>query len=122
MGAAQSSAKKEYGTDIEGIDLIDLIATKYILTQNFQDLKNLTKKEYCDKLVVLTSDIIKKYMNQRDIKYLAQRIERGNYVNELVDKKLMFLNTNKVKTDAMIEEKSEMKGGNNLLRITCRKR
>jgi len=117
MGAAQSSAKKEYGTDIEGIDLIDLIATKYILTQNFQDLKNLTKKEYCDKLVVLTSDIIKKYMNQRDIKYLAQRIERGNYVNELVDKKLMFLNTNKVKTDAMIEEKSEMKGGNNLLEL-----
>ncbi len=117
MGAAQSSAKKEYGSDIEGIDLIDLIATKYILTQNFQDLKNLTKKEYCDKLVVLTSDIIKKYMNQRDIKYLAQRIERGNYVNELVNKKLMFLNTNKVKTDSMIEEKSEMKGGNNLLEL-----
>lgn len=117
MGAAQSSAKKEYGSDIEGIDLIDLIATKYILTQNFQDLKNLTKKEYCDKLVVLTSDIIKKYMNQRDIKYLAQRIERGNYVNELVNKKLMFLNTNKVKTDAMIEEKSEMNGGNNLLEL-----
>lgn len=116
MGAAQSSAKKEYGSDIEGIDLIDLIATKYILTQNFQDLKNLTKKEYCDKLVVLTSDIIKKYMNQRDIKYLAQRIERGNYVNELVNKKLMFLNTNKVKTDAMVEE-NEMKGGNNLLEL-----
>ena len=117
MGAAQSSAKKEYGSDIEGIDLIDLIATKYILTQNFQDLKNLTKKEYCDKLVVLTSDIIKKYMNQRDIKYLAQRIERGNYVNELVNKKLMFLNTNKVKKDAMIEEKSEMNGGNSLLEL-----
>ena len=43
MGAAQTKAKKEYGTDIEGIDLIDLIATKYILTQIFQDLKNLTK-------------------------------------------------------------------------------
>jgi len=110
MGAAQSKAKKEYGSDIEGVDLIDLIATKYILTQNFQDLKNLTKKEYCDKLVILTSEIIKKYMNQRDIKYLAQRIERGNYVNEIVDKKLMFLNTNKVKSD-------EMKGGNNLLEL-----
>ena len=117
MGAIQSTAKKEYGDDIESIDLIDLIATKYILTQNFQDLKNLTKKEYCDKLVILTSDIIKKYMNQRDIKYLAQRIKRGNYVNELVNKKLMFLNTNKVKTDAMIEEKLEMKGGNNLLEL-----
>lgn len=120
MGAAQSRAKKEYGNDIEGIDLIDLIATKYILTQNFQDLKNLTKKEYCDKLVVLTSDIIKKYMNQRNIKYLAQRIQRGNYVNELVNKKLMFLNTNKVKTDAALEQKThdeQMNGGNNLLEL-----
>lgn len=118
MGVAQSKAKKEYGGDIEGVDLIDLIATKYILTQNFQDLKNLTKKEYCDKLVVLTSDIIKKYMNQRDIKYLAQRIQRGNYVNELMNKKLMFLNTNKIKTDAMMDEQSKkMNGGNSLLEL-----
>ena len=96
MGAAQTKAKKEYGTEIEGIDLIDLIATKYILTQNFQDLKNLTKKEYCDKLVILTSDIIKKFMNQKEIKYLAERTKRGNYVNEEVVKKLMFLNTNNI--------------------------
>ena len=58
-------------------------------------------------------------MNQRDIKYLAQRIKKGNYVNELVDKKLMFLNTNKVKTDAMMD--SEMKGGNNLLELLVEK-
>ena len=97
MGAAQTKAKKEYGENIQGVDLIDLIATKYILTQNFQDMKKLTQKEYCDKLVILTSDILKKYMNQKEIRYLAQRIKDGVYVNELVDKKLMFLNTNKVK-------------------------
>ena len=120
MGAAQTKAKKEYGTDIEGIDLIDLIATKYILTQNFQDLKNLTKKEYCDKLVILTSDIIKKFMNQKEIKYLAERTKRGNYVNEEVVKKLMFLNTNKVREAEKLDELSndrEIKGGNNLLEV-----
>ena len=119
MGAAQTKAKKEYGTDIEGIDLIDLIATKYILTQNFQDLKNLTKKEYCDKLVILTSDIIKKFMNQKEIKYLAERTKRGNYVNEEVKKKLMFLNTNKVREAEQNDmyNSKEMKGGSNLLEV-----
>jgi hypothetical protein len=97
MGAAQSTAKKEYGDDLEGIDLIDLIATKYILTQNFQDMKRLTQKEYCDKLVVLTSDIIKKYMNKKDVKYLAERIKDGRYANELVEKKLMVINTGEIK-------------------------
>ena len=109
MGAAQTKAKQEYGSNIDGVDLIDLIATKYILTQNFQDMKKLTQKEYCDKLVILTSDIIKKYMNQKEIKYLAQRIKNGVYVNEIVDKKLMFLNTNKVK--------NQQGGENNLLNL-----
>jgi len=105
MGAAQTKAQNEYGSDIQGVDLIDLIATKYILTQNFQDMKKLTQKEYCDKLVILTKDVLDKYMNQEEIKYLAQRIKKGNYVNELTSKKLMYLNTN------------EMKGGNNLLEL-----
>ena len=83
MGAAQTKAQNEYGSDIQGVDLIDLIATKYILTQNFQDMKKLTQKEYCDKLVILTKDVLDKYMNQEEIKYLAQRIKKGNYVNEL---------------------------------------
>ena len=46
MGAAQTKAQNEYGSDIQGVDLIDLIATKYILTQNFQDMKKLTQKEH----------------------------------------------------------------------------
>ena len=40
-------------------DIIDYIATYYILTMDFKSLSKLCEKEYCDKLVVLTSDIIK---------------------------------------------------------------
>ena len=38
---------------------IDYIATYYILTSDFKSLSQLMNKEYCDKLVILTSDIIK---------------------------------------------------------------
>ena len=34
----------------------------YILTQNFTDMYNLTDPTYCDKLLILTSKIIGKYL------------------------------------------------------------
>ena len=79
MGFGQSKPVKKFGEDLQDVDILDIIATKYILTQNFQDMKKLGSKEYCDKLVILTSKIIKKYMNEKEIKYLAQRITDGNY-------------------------------------------
>jgi len=59
MGLGQSKEKK-FDENLEAVDLLDIIATKYILTQNFQDMKKLGQKEYCDKLVILTSDIKEK--------------------------------------------------------------
>jgi hypothetical protein len=44
-------------------DIIDYVATYYILTMDFKSLSKLAEKEYCNKLVILTSDIIKKYFN-----------------------------------------------------------
>lgn len=96
MGLGQSKEKKTFGEDLEAVDLLDIIATKYILTQNFQDMKKLGQKEYCDKLVILTSDIIKKFMNKREIQYLARRVERGDYYNRLEKKKVMYLDTNEL--------------------------
>ena len=91
MGLGQSKEKTTFDEDLEAVDLLDIIATKYILTQNFQDMKKLGQKEYCDKLVILTSDIIKKFMNKREIEYLARRVERGDYYNRLEKKKVMYL-------------------------------
>jgi len=44
-------------------ELLDKIASKYILSMDFKNLKNLNKKEYCDNLVFITSDVLKKYFN-----------------------------------------------------------
>ncbi len=64
--------------------VIDYIASNYILTQNFQDLKNLSDQQYCDKLVILTSKVIAKKLNNQEIKYLAQRLKEGIEINDPV--------------------------------------
>ena len=40
---------------------LDYIATYYILTMDFQSLHRLYEKQYCDNLILITSDIIDKY-------------------------------------------------------------
>ena len=46
-------------------ELIHKIATKYITTQNFQDLAKLENQDYCNKLVVLTSKIFEDYLDSQ---------------------------------------------------------
>lgn len=66
-------------------DSLDFIATYYILTTNFQSLRQLNEKKYCTDLVVLTSDIINRYFSDLEVKELAQRVESGK-------QKLVFFN------------------------------
>jgi hypothetical protein len=78
--------------------IIDYIATYYILTMDFKSLSGLSNKEYCDKLVVITSDIIQKYFNDMEITYLAQRIKGGEEVNELSKEKVIFVNKDQLES------------------------
>ena len=77
-------------------DIIDYIATYYILTMDFKSLSKLSEKEYCDKLVVLTSDIIKKRFTDLEITYLSQRIKEGLQVNNLSKEKVSFINKDRL--------------------------
>jgi len=72
-------------------EVIDYIATYYILTMDFKSLSKLAEKEYCDKLVILTSDIIQRYFNDLEVTYLAQRIKEGLEVNELNKDTVSFI-------------------------------
>ena len=72
-------------------EVIDYIATYYILTMDFKSLRKLSEKAYCDKLVVLTSDIIKRYFNDMEITYLAQRVKNGVEVNDLKTDKVNII-------------------------------
>jgi hypothetical protein len=88
-------SKKSENTDKQFsnfYEVIDYIATYYILTMDFKSLKKLSEKEYCDNLVVLTSDIIQKHFNMLDVTYLEQRVKNGLEVNELTKNNIIFLN------------------------------
>jgi len=75
-------------------NVIDYIATKYMTKASFQDLRNLNKKEYCDKLVILTSKVIKHHLNDIEISYMDQRTKGGVEVNKLDKKKVLYLAKN----------------------------
>ena len=92
---SNKSAEKEFDNFY---DIIDYIATYYILTMDFKSLSKLTEKEYCDKLIVLTSDIIKRYFNDMEITYLAQRVKNGLEVNDLSKEKVIFVNKDQLET------------------------
>jgi hypothetical protein len=93
MGNFMSSNSKKVEDKFNNFyEVVDYIATYYILTMDFKSLSKLSEKVYCDKLVVLTSDIIEKYFNDMEITFLAQRVKNGVEVNELKKEKVSFIN------------------------------
>lgn len=95
MGNQNSSMKKDKETaDMKIESVIDNIATKYITQASFNDLMNLNKKEYCNKLVILTSKIIKKRLNNMEIDFLDQRTKKGVEINKMAKGNVLYLDRN----------------------------
>ena len=98
MGNSSSSSSSSSSPSAKGKekfkafeDIVDFIATEYILTMNFESLSKLSEKAYCDNLVVLTTDILQRYFNDMEIDYLAQRVRDGVEVNEMESKRVSFV-------------------------------
>ena len=100
MGNAGSKQKKASSNEPSNSEefkkmkienVIDYIATKYMTQANFQDLKNLNKKDYCDKLVILTSKVIKHHLNDIEISYMDQRTKGGVEINKMDKKNVLYL-------------------------------
>ena len=89
MGNAQSSSKTKDKTKLPGI--IDTIASHYILTQDFEDMTKLENQEYCNKLVVLTSNIISERLTDLEIVFLSQRTKQGNTIDEMSSDRVLIL-------------------------------
>ena len=92
MGNKPLSSKNTPEKEFENFyDVVDYIATYYILTMDFKSLSKLSEKEYCDKLIILTADILDKYLNEKHITYLEQRVKDGVEVNTLNNEKFLFI-------------------------------
>jgi hypothetical protein len=88
------SFSKPLNNDTQSLyDEIDYIAADYILTSDFKSLEHLKEKEYCNKLVVLTSDILEKYLAPKDIVFLQQKMKKGfeQPINAMLKDRVAFL-------------------------------
>ena len=73
MGNKSSTTKNNTSLAEE----IDRIASKYILSQNFNDMNKLSEKGHCDKVVFLTAKIIDQNLNPLEQKEMVNRIDNG---------------------------------------------
>ena len=94
MGANQST--QNLGTqgqrDPETLrQAVNETATKYILTKEFKRIQDLAREDTCGKLVILTSDLIAKYLDDAEIEYLAQHLNSdGTVLDKTVKERLVF--------------------------------
>jgi len=90
MGNFLSSAPPVGSNSKSFGNIIDYIATHYILTADFKSLEQLYDENYCNNLVVLTADIIEKNFNDLEITHLAQRVKNKEIVNVETTQKVIF--------------------------------
>jgi len=76
-------------------DYIDKLASEYILNMDIKNLSRMSNKQYCDKLVVLTGDILSKKFDHAEITMLKKRTD-GTYDNETTKEKVYFLDNDKL--------------------------
>jgi hypothetical protein len=84
-------------------DVIDFITSNYILTMDFKSLTKLSEKEYCDKIVLLSTDIIKNSFNDMEVTYLQKRVKDG--IDELKKNDLKFISKEKLESEENDNEK-----------------
>ena len=78
---------------------LDYISAYYIWTSNFESLKDLYNKEYCDDLIILTSDIIQKNLTYREIEYMQARVINGEVNNAMQKEPMVFFSKTSLKDD-----------------------
>jgi len=89
---------------------IDFIATNYILTMDFKNLTKLSEKDYCEKLIILTSSILDRYLTKSEVEYLEQRTKNGIEINEMATDDIIFLEKDQVdRLDVKNDENKNIK-------------
>ena len=94
MGIALSTEKSKEYKSMK--DVLDYIASNYILTSDFTSLSKLYEEEYCNNLVVLTRDIIDRNFDDKEVTYLSQRLKGKEVVNEEKTDNVTFVTKSKL--------------------------
>lgn len=111
MGNKTSITSSGYEEHQELKKNINKIATKYILSQTFQDMKNLAEHvesnkdgvgdnrltSGCSKLTIFTKDLLDQYLNNRDVAYLFQETQKKENVNIIKEDTLTYIHDDTIK-------------------------
>jgi len=98
--------KTESEVPVESLlERLDFIATNYILTMDFKNLKKMHNKEYCNELVLITTDIFNKYLSDLEIQHLSQRIDGQQKRAEHPEQVLYFYKSDLKHIDSTDSEK-----------------
>lgn len=103
MGA-QQSAQNDNITKIEFTkEFINDIAINYIETGTYTDMITLTNTKKCQETIILTKDIIKKYMTEMQIDSLHTELYKGKMVDVYVSPILKLQTDNELKCKQISE-------------------
>ena len=99
------------------VDLVDEIATKFILQQNMVDMIRFTDKKYYDNLIILTSSIMKKELTDLELGILQDRVlnsvnnntQNINNDEHMENNHIYFTNAEQLKRISLIGEKEKQK-------------
>jgi len=72
----------EIPKDMSLEEKLHFIASHYILTMDFQSLRKLYEREYCEKLVILTSSILNKYYDDTELNKILDKINKNSSQEE----------------------------------------
>ena len=59
---------------------VNVVASDLILKQSLKDMSNLNDSKYCDKLIVITSNVLNKKFSSKEISYIKSQIYGDNIV------------------------------------------
>ena len=91
MGNSQSNnSNKEKSNKLS--KSIDVIATNYINTKFYR--YDEFKDQYCDNLVIMTSEVIAQKLNNKEITFVQNK--RHVEINEINDDNVLYMKKNKV--------------------------
>lgn len=105
-GGEEDTSTREF-KDIPLEETIDYVATHYILTSDFQSLRKLNEKTYCEKMIVLTSDIINNKFSDLEVDKILDRIENGSSSKDIERENIVFFS--KTQLHNAIEESKDTK-------------
>ena len=87
QGPSTTKSKKK---DLNQV--INFIASHYILTQSFTDLQSLNNEKYCDDMILVTSEVLNKYLTKREVQHLEQKQQNGINIDKMKSDSIMYLN------------------------------